>query len=83
MTMLVICTPSFDEVNLEQSPEQFIAEAMLVMPRLSSTEAFRIFEHASSWATVYYDGEVPLKTTTQLHELELVCRQCLTQPAAG
>jgi hypothetical protein len=69
---------------LEQlTPEQFISQAMVAMPDLSSTEAFRIFEHASSWTTVFYDGDVPPQTATQLHELEIACRQCLITQDAG
>lgn len=65
------------------TPEQFISEAKVAMPRLSSTEAFRIFEQASSWTTVFYNGDVPPQTASQLHELEIACRQCLITPDAG
>lgn len=72
------------EAILEQlSPEQFISAATATMSQLSPKEAFRIFEHASSWTTVFYNGDVPQETANQLNELEMLCRRCLITRADG
>lgn len=65
------------------SPEQFISDATAAMPRLNPNEAFRIYEQATSWATVYYNGDIPPQTINKLQALEIACRQSLITRADG
>ena len=56
------------------TPDQFIADLDLAMPRLSPAERIRMIAHGRAWAAVYYAESGPEPVANRLNCLEVTWR---------